>query len=197
MKNAKTVEAYIAGDARWSNELAKLRDILLDAGLEESVKWGVPSYGAYGQNVVGLAGFKNHFCMWFHQGALLQDKTGVLVNAQEGKTKAMRQWRMTGAKDIKPALIKRYVKEAMAHAEAGKAIKPVRGAPVVLPAPLKTALAKNSKAAAAFKAMTPGKRREYAGYIAEAKREETRTRRIEKILPMIAAGVGLNDKYKC
>ena len=194
---AKTVEGYIEAHERWRAELEKLRQILLSAGLEESVKWGMPSYGAHGTNVVGLGAFKNHFCLWFHQGALLADKEGVLTNAQEGKTKAMRQWRMTDAKDIKPALLKRYLKEAVANAGAGKEIKPARDKPVAVPAPLKTALSRNKKAAAAFKTLTPGKRREYADYIADAKRDDTKARRIEKILPMIAAGVGLNDKYKC
>jgi uncharacterized protein YdeI (YjbR/CyaY-like superfamily) len=190
---AKTVDYYLKQKERWTPELTKLREILLSTSLEESVKWGMPSYSAYGQNIVGLGAFANHFCLWFHQGALLADKENVLMNAQEGKTKAMRQWRMTRAQDIKPALLKRYLKEAMKLAEAGEAIKPARGTPVAVPAPLKTALAQNKAAAAAFKSLTPGKRREYADYVKDAKRDDTKLRRIEKIV----SGVGLNDKYKC
>lgn len=193
----KIVEGYIEKKAHWAPELEKLRTILIGAGLEESMKWGMPSYSAHGQLILGVGAFKNHFCLWFHQGALLTDKDRVLMNAQEGKTRAMRQWRMTSAKDIKPAMLKRYLKEAMANAAAGRAIKPQRNKPVKVPAQLKTALAKNRKAAAAFKALTPGKRRAYAEYITEAKREDTKERRIKKIIPMIATGAGLNDHYQC
>ncbi len=194
---AKTVDDCIRQKPQWSDELQKLREILLSVGLEESVKWGMPSYGAHGQNILGIGAFKSYFGLWFHQGALIDDAEDVLINAQDGKTKAMRQWRMKSAADIKPALIRRYAKQAIKNAAAGKEIKPARGAPVAVPPPLKAALAKDKKAGAAFKALTPGKRREYADYVAEAKRDDTKLRRIEKILPMIAAGAGLNDKYKC
>lgn len=193
----KTVEDYINKNAHWGDALKKLREIVLSVGLEETIKWGMPVYTAHGQNIVGIAGFKNHFGLWFYQGALLEDAKKILVNAQEGKTKAMRHWRMESAKDIKPTLIKAYIKEAISKAAAGEAIKPDRGKPVVIPAKLKAALASDKKAAAAFKTLTPGKKRDYADYITDAKRDDTKDRRIEKILPMIIKGIGLNDKYKC
>ena len=112
MKARKTVNQYIADADLWRNELKRLREVLMSTGLEETVKWGAPCYTLDGKNVVGMTAFKSYFGLWFFQGALLQDKDRVLVNAQKGKTKAMRQWRMTSADDIRPATIRSLVKEA-------------------------------------------------------------------------------------
>lgn len=196
MKRVKSCDDYFARAGVWSDELKTLREILLSSGLEETVKWGAPCYVHEGKNVVGLGAFKSYFGLWFFQGALLEDKAGVLVNAQAGKTRALRQWRMQSARDIKPAAIKRYVKEALKVAQEGREIAPARNKPVVIPPELKRALQRNKKAGARFKTLGRGAQREYADYIAEAKREETKARRIERILPMIAAGAGLNDKYR-
>ncbi|MEZ5892787.1 MAG: YdeI/OmpD-associated family protein [Parvularculaceae bacterium] len=196
MDKTKTPDAYYKKDGPWRAEMNALRKVLLSTGLDEDIKWGSPFYTKDGKNIVGATSFKTHFCLWFPQGALLNDDKKVLMNAQEGVTKAQRQWRMTKLSDIKPAIIKAYVKEAVALAAAGKEIKPDRAKPLVVPPELKAALAKNKKAKAAFDAMTKGKQREYADYIAEAKQDATKAKRLEKILPMIAAGGGLNDKYK-
>ena len=83
MKGAKTVDEYIDKAEQWQPELTRLREILNSTGLEETVKWGAPCYTHDGKNVVGIAGFKNYFGLWFHQGALLADAEGVLINAQE------------------------------------------------------------------------------------------------------------------
>lgn len=195
MKSGKTVDDILAASP-WKAELARLRTAVLAAGLEETVKWGMPVYTAHGQNVAGLGGFKNHFGVWFFQGALLADKDGVLVNAQEGKTKAMRQMRMTSAKDINARRVTAYAKEAAKLADDGKAIPPERAKRLVVPPELKAALAADAAAKAAFDALTPGCKREYAEHVSEAKREETRLRRVEKVLPMIKAGGGLNDRYR-
>ena len=145
---------------------------------------------------MGLGGFKTYFGLWFYQGALLTDPQGVLVNAQEGKTKAMRQWRMQSAKEIRVRTIKTYVKEAIALAQQDKTIKADRAKPLIIPAQLQQALSQNKKAKTAFDKLTKGRQREYADYISDAKRNETKAKRLAKILPMIAAGAGLNDKYR-
>lgn len=196
MQRAKTPDDFFANATQWREELASLRKILLTSGLKEEIKWGAPCYTLDGVNVVGIGAFKSYVGLWFHQGALLKDEAGVLVNAQEGVTKAQRQWRMTSAADIKPARIKAYVKEAAALAKAGEKIAVERNKPLVLPPELEAALKQDKTAAAAFKALKPGLRREYADYIAEAKQAATKARRIEKILPAIRAGGGLNDKYR-
>jgi uncharacterized protein YdeI (YjbR/CyaY-like superfamily) len=196
MKRCKTVDEFIAGTKNWQDELVQLREILHTTGLEETVKWGAPAYTHKGKNIVGIGSFKSYFGLWFFQGALLSDKKKVLINAQEGRTKALRQWRMSSSKDISSRTIKAYVKEAVSIAESGQEIKPDRSKPVVVPVELKTALVANKKAGAEFKNMTPGKRREYADYISAAKRPETKQKRLEKILPMLKNGIGLNDKYR-
>lgn len=196
MRGFQTADEFYASPSRWHAELLRCRETLQQTVLEETIKWGVPCYTHLGKNVVGVASMKDFFALWFHQGALLSDPKHVLTNAQEGVTKAQRQMRMTSMKDIKAAVIKAYVKEAIVLQEAGKEIKPDRNKPVVVPPELKAALAKNKKAQAAFAAMTKGRQREYAEHIANAKRDETKQVRLITILPMIASGVGLNDKYR-
>ena len=196
MKRYKTVEDYLDNAPRWQAELIRLREIMSDTPLAEEVKWGAPAYTHNGKILVGLGGFKQWFCLWFHQGALLEDADKVLVNAQEGKTKALRQWRMTSKNDIKPSIIKRYVREAIALADAGKEIKAERKKPVAIPDELQKAMRRYKGATAAFRELTPGKQREYAEHIVSAKRDDTQQKRIAKILPMITAGVGLHDKYR-
>ena len=149
-----------------------------------------------GKNVVGLAAFQNYFGMWFHQGVFLKDESEVLINCQEGKTKALRQWRFESAKDVKVRLIKAYVKEAIQLVEDGKEVKPDRNKAVVMPAEFASALAKHKKAKTAFDKMPPGKQRDYAEHISEAKRPETKVKRLAKIIPMIEKGGGLHDKYR-
>lgn len=192
---ARTVDEYI-DNSEQAVALKRLRKILLSTELEECVKWGVPCYTIDGKNVVGIGAFKTYFGLWFHQGALLSDKRRVLVNAQAGKTKALRQWRMQSAKDIDAAAVKAYVKEAIALAKEGRAVPPAGKTTLNVPPELKTALQKNKAAGASFKKLRPGLQKEYASYIAEAKRDDTKLRRIKKILPMIKAGQGLNDKYR-
>ena len=196
MKRHKTVDDYVASREIWQGEIKRLREILLSTDLTEEVKWGGPCYTYHGQNVVGIGGFKSYFGLWFHQGVLLQDKNKVLINAQEGTTKALRQWRMQSAKDIKQATIKAYVKEAISLVKKRKKIGPQKKKPLVVPPELKEALAKNAEARKGFDVMRLGLQREYTDHIASAKREETKVKRIEKILPMIAGGKGLHDKYR-
>lgn len=196
MKRSKTVDDYIRSADQWQDELRSLRSILKQTGLVEEIKWGAPCFTHNGKNVIGLASFKQWFCLWFHQGALLEDKENVLINAQEGRTKALRQWRMTSASDIKPHIVKRYAKQAISLVDAGKEIKADRNRPVHVPDELQKAMRRHKGATAGFRGLTKGQQREYADYIATAKRDETKQRRVEKILPMISAGVGLNDKYR-
>ena len=198
MIQAKTVDGYLESSGDWRPLLEDLRELLVDCGLEETVKWGMPCYTHRGKNVIGLAAFQKHCGLWFHQGASLSDPEGLLVNAQEGKTKNMRHWRMTKKSDVKRRLIKAYVREAMEVAEAPPAPKPKTAGTgtIELPVELQEALAKSKPLRAAFEGLTPGRQREYARHVAEAKREATRRSRVEKSLPLIRAGVGLHDKYR-
>lgn len=196
MKRYKTVNEYIECSDHWKKELVQLRKILLSTKLEETVKWGMPCYTLNGKMVVGLGAFKSFVALWFFQGALLSDEKNLLVNAQNGRTKALRQWRFSSKTEIDSALIKAYVKEAIELQVKGLQIKPDRNKPLILPAQLEEALAKNENAHAGFKGLSKGKQREYADYVSDAKREETKAKRIAKIIPMIVEGLGLNDQYK-
>jgi len=191
-----TVEEYISQSDRWEPELSKLRKILTSTELTEEVKWGAPCYTCDGKLVVGLAAFKEHVALWFHQGALLEDRDQVLINAQKGRTKALRQWRFTKIEEIKVRQIKSYLKEAIELHRAGRSVPIARNQPVVIPAELKSALAADAEAKSGFESLTPGKQREYADHIATAKRAETKENRLAKILPMIVDGKGLHDKYR-
>lgn len=196
MKKAGTADEFFASAKTWKRELAVLRGILRASGLEETVKWGGPVYVHDGENVVGLGAFKSYFGLWFYQGALLADPKELLVNAQAGKTKALRQMRFGSLDEVDEKAVKAYVKEAIGLARRGAKIAPDRNKPVTVPPELEAALRTRRKARTAFEALTPGKRREYADHVAEARRDETKQKRIEKILPMIEAGVGLNDRYR-
>ena len=192
----KEVDRYIANAKQWQAELRALREVLAKTPLEETIKWGMPCYTYNGSNVVGMSGFKSYFGLWFHQGALLADDAGVLINAQKGKTQALRQWRMESAKDIKPAAIRRYVKESIANIDGGKKISARRSKTLDIPTALTNAMRRQKGATAAFRNLRPGLQREYAEYVSLAKRDDTKQRRIDKILPMILAGKGLNDRYR-
>ena len=196
MQRYKSVEDYLDGHAEWRTLLESLRAIMNACEVEETVKWGQPCYTHAGKNVVGIGAFKEFVSVWFFQGALLRDEQGVLVNAQEGRTRAMRQWRFQAAEEIDEPMLRAYVDESIENQRQGKAIKAEKKKPVEVPNELAGALAEDLDAGEQFNALTPGKQREYTEYIAEAKRAETRARRLEKILPMIRAGHGLNDKYK-
>ena len=196
MKRYNTPEEYLEGHPEWQSELELLRETLLDTELVETVKWGAPIYTVNGKNVVGLGAFKSYVGIWFFQGVFLKDPKGVLINAQEGKTVALRQWRFENKDAINPKLIKSYVEEAIANQRAGLEYKAPRKKAFSIPEELKHALENDAGLKEKFTALTHGRQREYAEYIAEAKREGTRQKRLEKSRPMILSGVGLNDKYK-
>ena len=196
MKKFQDVDQFFDALERNESELRRLRKIVNSTPLIETLKWSFPCYTHNGKNVLGLGSFKSYFGIWFFQGALLADPESVLQNAQEGKTAAMRQWRMSSSKDIKTRVIKAYIKEAIALVEEGKEVKPRQKKSLVMPDLLTAAFKKNKRAKTAFGNLTPGRQREYADHVSEAKREETKVKRIAKIIPMIIAGKSLHDKYK-
>lgn len=127
----------------------------------------------------------------------LKGEHDLLTNAQEGKTKALRQMRFNDASEINQDLVLAYVNEAIANQKAGKEIKPERKVKaVIIPKELEDYLNNDQDLRLAFEALTPGKQREYCEHIASAKREATKQSLLEKITPMILNGVVLNDKYK-
>lgn len=192
----KSAKEYIENHPYWRAELEQFREMLLGTELTETIKWGVPVYTFQGKNIVGTAAFKNHIALWFYQGALLKKNTDLLINAQEGKTKALRQIRFKKGDPIKKELLQNYVLEAIQNQREGKEIKPERHKNVEIPKELEHVFKNNPNLNEAFEQLTTGKQREYCEYIATAKREGTKQSRVEKITPMILAGKGLNDQYK-
>lgn len=197
MKKATSVEEYIELNDHWSQALMILRDLVLQTELEETLKWSAPVYTLNSKNILGFGAFKNHFSIWFFNGAFLKDEAKLLVNAQDGKTQALMQMRFTSVDDINIAQVKSYVNEAIENQKLGKIMKPKRvKKELELPVELINAFKTNKALESCFTALTPGKQREFAEHISSAKREATKISRLEKITPFILAGKGLYDKYK-
>ncbi len=196
MLKAQNVDQYIQSQPHWAEAITKLRKILKELNLEETIKWGGPVYMYEKKNIVSIGGYKAFFSLWFYQGALLKDEKGLLVNAQEGVTKAQRQMRFQHVDEIDAGVVKIYTLEAIDNQKAGKEIKANTRKPLIIPAELEKALESHSNLRSSFETLTLSKRREYAEYISNAKRAETKLNRLEKIIPMILDGVGLSDKYR-
>lgn len=183
----------------WKDCLYFLKKIIDKTDLEPTIKWGIPTYCINNKNVIGLIGFKKHCGIWFYNGAFLEDKKQVLINAQEGKTKAMRSWKFSNLDEIKKAKkeIAAYIIEAIKNQKEGKVLKPSTKKPLSeLPIELKNAFKKNKSAKQNFEKYSISKKNEFIEYIATAKREATKLSRIEKIIPMFETGACLHDKYK-
>jgi len=196
MKVDKTADDYFEARDQWGEELRVLRRIMLSTDVEETIKWGAPAYTVNGKNIIGLGAFKSFFAIWFHQGALLSDKENKLINAQEGQTKALRQWRFSSIDEIDEQLVMNYVLEAIANQKEGKVIKPAKKKPLIIPDELSKAMEEDGLLKERFDELGLTKQREFVDSIAGAKREETRIKRLEKAIPLIRAGKGLYDKYK-
>lgn len=196
MKGFNTVDEYILNAKNGKELLIVLRDILNTTELVETVKWGAPCYTINGKNVIGLASFKSYVGMWFYQGGLLKNTEKVLINAQENKTKALRQWRFESPEDIEEKLILKYIHEAIENQKQNKTIKANRNKVLVIPPELEEAFNRDNVLKFAFDTFTKGKQREFADHISEAKQEKTKLSRLEKIIPMIKQNVGLHDKYR-
>jgi len=197
MDRSEKVEAYFAEEHHYQKAVGKLRDLALQTGMDETFKWAFPTYTWQNKNVVAVCRFKNHFGIWFYNGVFLNDPHNVLENAQEGKTQAMRHWKFKSIEEIDAKKVLAYMNEALENEKKGIKLAPKKKKPikVVVPQLLQDALNKNINTHAAFEKLSPSKRRDYAEYIANAKQEKTKLSRLENILPMIAAGTGLNDKY--
>ena len=195
MKQYNSVDQYLIGHSEYQAELELLRAIINKSGLVETVKWGAPVYTLRGKNIVAFAAFKKYVGLWFYQGALLKDKSKHLINAQEGKTIALRQWRFSSITEIDENLVHTYLLEAIENQKQGKAIKPQKK-PLTIPLELQTPLDGDTSLAECFEALNLTKKRDFCTYIEEAKRAETKQNRLSKIIPMIRQGIGLNDRYK-
>ena len=193
---AKSVEEYILKHAQHEEALKKLHKIIASTPLQEAIKWGAPVFTFSGKNIVGLAAFKSYTGLWFFQGVFLKDENGLLINAQEGKTKAMRQMRFQNPEDIDEDIVHAYILEAIQNQKDGKEILADRTRPIELCEEFEEFLSANSIVAEAYDRLSRGKKRDYAEYIASAKQQKTKDKRLAKIKPMILEGLGLNDRYQ-
>lgn len=198
MYYSEKVEAYYAQDHHFKKGIEILRNLALKANAQEFFKWQAPVYGVDGKNVFWIARFKNHFGIGFFNGVFLTDPKNVLINVQKDKTMAMRHWHFKSVVEIDEKGVFAYITESLENQRKGLTLLPKKKAPIKITVPdlLKEALASNALAKKAFKKLSPYNQKEYSEYIATAKQEKTKLSRLEKVLPMIVEGTGLNDKYK-
>ncbi|MFH6966683.1 YdeI family protein [Flavobacterium sp. FlaQc-28] len=181
--------------SQWEEELLLLKSIIDKTELKETTKWGGPVYVYEKRNVLGIGGFKDYFTIWFYNGVFLKDKKKKLINAQEEITKSLRQWRFASKEDIDEVVILEYILEAIENEKQGKIIKPAKKE-MIISELLDKEMIQNPALKEAFQKFTPYKQYEFLEYIESAKQEKTKLSRIEKVIPMILANVGLNDKYR-
>ncbi len=195
MESSKPKKHIWHKNNNWTEELNLLKEIIAQTELVETTKWGGPVYVLDGKNVLGIGGFKSYFGIWFFNGVFLEDKKNVLINAQEGVTKSLRQWRFSSKEEVSESEILAYIHEAIANEKTGKVIKPAKKEALVSVL-LQQEIDSNPALAKAFQQFSAYKQREFQEYIEQAKREQTKLNRMEKIKPMIMQNIGLNDKYK-
>lgn len=195
MHKVTSIEEYILKNEKWSEVLIQLHELMVSTGLKETIKWNSPVYTLEGKNILGLGAFKKHLAIWFFQGVFLADPDNALINAHEGKTKALRQMRFYSGDEINERLVLRYTLEAIQNQKEGKELKPSKNI-VVIPDELLEAFNQDAEIERCFKAFSSRKQYEFTHHIATAKRIETRHRRVDKAIPLILQGIGLNDKYR-
>ncbi|WP_192346145.1 YdeI family protein [Algoriphagus sp. Y33] len=191
--NPKT-DFFFDKPTQWQEEYRQLRRLVLDCGLTEELKWGVPCYTFQGSNVVLIHGFKEYCALLFHKGALLQDAEHIMIQQTEN-VQGARQIRFADVKGIvemKPVL-KSYIYEAIEVEKAGLKVALKKTKEYAVPEEFQVKLDENAALKSAFEALTPGRQRGYLLHFSAAKQAKTREARIEKLIPQILAGKGLND----
>ncbi len=194
-KMSPKVDGYIRKNKKWQEELQKLRTIILDCPLTEEVKWRVPCYTFQQSNIVILGAFKESCTLSFVKGALLKDARGIL-QIPGPNTQSARVIRFTDVREIIQVapVLKVYIHEAIEVENAGLkvAFKKITEHPI--PEEFQTKLDKIHALKTAFTSLTPGRQRAYLLYFSAAKQSKTREARVEKCLPRILRGKGLDDE---
>jgi uncharacterized protein YdeI (YjbR/CyaY-like superfamily) len=180
---------------QWENEIEQLHAIIRKTSLVETTKWGGSVYTHKNKNVLGIGGFKSYFGIWFYNGVFLKDEKKLLINANEENTKSLRQMRFTSVNEIDEKLILYYINEAIEIEEKGLVI-PKEKKETIIPELLQNEMDKNQELLSKFNAFSPYKQREFIEHLTSAKQEKTQLARLEKIIPLIVEGKGLNDKYR-
>jgi uncharacterized protein YdeI (YjbR/CyaY-like superfamily) len=186
------VDAFVSRAKAWQGEMRKLRSLLLECGLDEDLKWGKPCFMFEGTNVAIIQPFKQHLSLMFFKGALFQDSLGLLRSQGQNTQSALRL-EFTSEAQVTKAVVKSYVKQAIAVEKAGHKVDFKARRELELPKELQQVLRKDRKLAKAFQALTPGRQRGYVLHFTGAKQSKTVTARIEKCIPNILAGRGMHD----
>lgn len=192
-KNPK-VDWFFKKDTPWQEEYERLRMIVLDCGLTEELKWGCPCYTLEGNNIVLIHGFKEYCALLFHKGVLLKDSKKILIQQTENVQSA-RQIRFKNVDQIADmeSILKSYIKEAIKLEKAGVKVELKKTSEFKMPVEFKKVLEATAAVKKAFNALTPGRQRGYLLYFSSAKLAKTREARIEKYIPKILKGKGLDD----
>ena len=179
---------------KWQEEFEELRKICLASDLTEELKWGCPCYTFQKRNIVLIHGFKEYCALLFFKGALLKDDKGILIQ-QTKNVQAARQARFTSLREVVKlrSVLKAYIKEAVAAESAGLKVNFKKTAEFPIPAEFQNKLNENPALKTSFKALTPGRQRAYILYFSSPKQTKTRESRVEKCVPQILVGKGLND----
>ncbi len=194
-KTNPKVDFFFSKGRQWQEEFEKLRTIILDCGLTEELKWGVPCYTLQKSNIVLIHGFKEYCAILFTKGALLKDVHGLLIQQTEN-VQAARQIRFTHVREIikmEPKL-KAYILEAIEVEKAGLKVNYKKATEFTIPEEFINKLEEVPGLQDAFEALTPGRQRGYILYFSAPKQSKTRETRIEKTMPQILNGKGLNDQ---
>ena len=188
------VDFYFNEAEQWQEELKYLRKILLDCGLNEELKWAVPCYTFHKKNIVLMCAFKGYCALLFHKGVLLSDEEGILIQQTENVQSA-RQIRFTSVREIAKLqlVLKAYVFEAIEVERAGLKVEIKKTSVQDVPEELQHVFKENTTLKTAFYELTPGRQRAYFLYFAQPKQAKTRQARIDKYMPRILKGKGLND----
>jgi uncharacterized protein YdeI (YjbR/CyaY-like superfamily) len=188
------VDAFLSKVQKWQEEFKKLRSIVLDCQVTEEFKWGNPCYTYQNSNIVLINGFKEYCALLFFKGALLKDVNGILIQQTEN-VQVARQIRFTNIGEIEEleSILKTYIYEAVEVEKAGLKVNLKKNEEYSIPEEFQNKLDKNPVLETAFKAFTAGRQRAYIFYFSAPKQSKTRETRIEKCIPQILDGKGLND----
>ncbi|MGG0486306.1 YdeI family protein [Priestia aryabhattai] len=197
MTNSKMnpkVDEFLTKAKKWKEEYETLRKIVLDCELTEDFKWMNPCYTFEKKNIVLIHGFKEYCALLFPKGSLLQDSHGILIQQTEN-VQGARQIRFTNVQEIaeKEAILKAYIYEAIEVEKAGLKVKAKKPEELIIPEELQHKFDEIPTLKDAFTTLTPGRQRAYILHFSAAKQSKTRASRVEKCIPNILNGKGLND----
>lgn len=188
------VDFYFTNSKKWKPEVEQLRKIVLDCQLTEELKWGTPCYTLGGKNIVLIHDFKEYCAFLFFKGVLLNDSDGILIQ-QSKNMQAQRQIRFTNVDEIiaKQAILKAYIYEAIEVEKAGLEVKFKTTEEFTIAEEFQSKLDELPNLKKAFEALTPGRQKAYLLHFSAPKQSKTRESRVEKCIPQILCGKGLND----